>query len=284
MRAREKREHNTTYELTDAPPSSSDPASRWVPYFAPDEPDKPRTTFEQHLPIDNPTNARATAATTSAHATCAARPASLTRRRQRQCYTGKYKDATVSGSEAVPTSTVRRQPSRRLTNVASTINSAIDALVAKGSTVIPAGLLWGWRVISPTPPFTDGADYANDKVTKAIVLLTDGENDVNGGSNGYQQVGLQRLRLCQERPSRLDERQQCRLDARHQDADGLQRHQECESKQSRAALHHRSRRHIGEPDIAHQLREHRRSRKQAVLQLADLPAARERSSRISPKA
>ena len=34
--------NNTTYELTDAPPSSGDPASRWVPYFAPDEPDTGR--------------------------------------------------------------------------------------------------------------------------------------------------------------------------------------------------------------------------------------------------
>jgi hypothetical protein len=72
-----------------------------------------------------------------------------------------------------------------LTNNQSTINSAIDALQAKGNTVIPAGLLWGWRVISPTPPFSEGAAYDDEKWQKAIVLLTDGENDVGGGSNGF---------------------------------------------------------------------------------------------------
>ncbi len=72
-----------------------------------------------------------------------------------------------------------------MTNTASTVNTAIDALVAKGSTAIPAGLLWDWRVISPTAPFTEGASYTDDKWVKAIVLLTDGQNDVGGGSNGF---------------------------------------------------------------------------------------------------
>ena len=38
------------------------------------------------------------------------------------------------------------------------------------------------RVISPTPPFTEGAAYDNDKTVKAVVLLTDGQNDVGGGA------------------------------------------------------------------------------------------------------
>ena len=50
--------------------------------------------------------------------------------------------------------------------------------------MIPAGLLWGWRVLSPTSPFTEGATYTDEKWVKAIVLLTDGENDVGQGGNG----------------------------------------------------------------------------------------------------
>jgi hypothetical protein len=69
-----------------------------------------------------------------------------------------------------------------MTNDQGPINTEIDSLQAKGSTVLPAGLLWGWRVISPGAPFTEGVDYSNDKYTKAIVLMTDGENDVGGGS------------------------------------------------------------------------------------------------------
>ena len=75
-----------------------------------------------------------------------------------------------------------------MTSTKSTVDTAIDALVAKGNTVIPAGLLWGWRVLSSTEPFTEGAAYSDEKWVKAIVLLTDGENDVSQASNGYRQV------------------------------------------------------------------------------------------------
>ena len=181
-----ERSSNSAYELTDAPPSSSDPASRWVPYFAPDEPDKAsNTTFDNTYLCDNPKKCSSGNSTTAPSATCACPPGitCTSTNDQRQCYSGKYKGATVSGGEG-PDMNCPPAAITPLTNVASTINSAIDALVAKGSTVIPAGLLWGWRVISPTPPFTDGTDYANDKVIKAVVLLTDGENDASAGSNG----------------------------------------------------------------------------------------------------
>ena len=54
-------------------------------------------------------------------------------------------------------------------------------MVATGNTVIPAGLAWGWRLISPAAPFTEGVAYDNEDVIKAIVLLTDGQNMVSGG-------------------------------------------------------------------------------------------------------
>jgi hypothetical protein len=45
-------------------------------------------------------------------------------------------------------------------------------------------LLWGWRAISPTEPFTEGKPYDDEKWVKAIVLLTDGRNAVGGGAAG----------------------------------------------------------------------------------------------------
>ena len=182
-----ERSSNTTYELTDAPPSTTDPASRWVPYFAPDEPDKAsNTTFDNTYMCDNPSKCSNGNSTTAPAATCYCPPGitCTSTNDQRQCNSAKYKGATVSGGEG-PDMNCPPASITPLTNVASTINTAIDALVAKGSTVIPSGLLWGWRVISPTPPFTEGTDYANDKVSKAVVLLTDGENDVNAGGNGF---------------------------------------------------------------------------------------------------
>ena len=74
-----------------------------------------------------------------------------------------------------------------LNNTKSTITTAIDGLVAKGNTVIPAGLLWGWRVVSPGEPFSEGGSYTDEKILKAIVLLTDGENNVSGGGNYHNE-------------------------------------------------------------------------------------------------
>ncbi len=56
-------------------------------------------------------------------------------------------------------------------------------LTPNGNTVIPAGLLWGWRVVSPGAPFTARGAYNDEKLVKAIVLLTDGENNVNRRAN-----------------------------------------------------------------------------------------------------
>lgn len=52
-----------------------------------------------------------------------------------------------------------------------------------GGTNIPQGLVWAWRVLSSTPPFTNGADYTNSdgtenkKVDKIIILFTDGKGN-----------------------------------------------------------------------------------------------------------
>jgi hypothetical protein len=64
----------------------------------------------------------------------------------------------------------------------SKIKQVIDSLSANGTTYIPAGLIWGWRVLSHEEPFSQGAD--DDEVNrwnvrKVIVLMTDGENTVS---------------------------------------------------------------------------------------------------------
>jgi hypothetical protein len=54
-----------------------------------------------------------------------------------------------------------------------------------GGTNQAEGLAWGWRVLSPGAPFTEGRPYddPDDPVRKVLVLMTDGENtNVNGTS------------------------------------------------------------------------------------------------------
>lgn len=65
-------------------------------------------------------------------------------------------------------------PLMRLTNDAATLKSAISGLSASGFTYIPSGMTWGWRTLSPNPPFADGKAYGAAK--KILVLMTDGIN------------------------------------------------------------------------------------------------------------
>lgn len=70
-----------------------------------------------------------------------------------------------------------------LTSDKSVLTSAIDGLIInigsyKPSTYIPAGLIWGINVLSPTAPFVEGKAYdtSNKLPRKAMVLMTDGAN------------------------------------------------------------------------------------------------------------
>ena len=49
-------------------------------------------------------------------------------------------------------------------------------MTAVGETHIPIGMAWGRHLPSPSGPFADGVAYATPNTTKAVVLMTDGEN------------------------------------------------------------------------------------------------------------
>ncbi|WP_281379129.1 TadE/TadG family type IV pilus assembly protein [Chthonobacter rhizosphaerae] len=70
-----------------------------------------------------------------------------------------------------------------LTTSKSTLTTAINGLIInvggyKPLTYIPAGLIWGVNVLSPTAPFSEGKTYdtKNMRPRKVLVLMTDGEN------------------------------------------------------------------------------------------------------------
>ncbi|WP_375568014.1 pilus assembly protein TadG-related protein [Ahrensia marina] len=50
-----------------------------------------------------------------------------------------------------------------------------------GGTVTAQGVVWGWRTLSPGHPFTEGEPY--DEVTKVMVVMTDGRNELVSSSN-----------------------------------------------------------------------------------------------------
>jgi von Willebrand factor type A domain len=64
-------------------------------------------------------------------------------------------------------------PLTPLTADKSVVMTAVDAMVMSGQTYIPAGLMWGWNVLTHDAPFTEARAKG---VRKAMVLMTDGSN------------------------------------------------------------------------------------------------------------
>lgn len=71
------------------------------------------------------------------------------------------------------------KPITPLSDKKSEVSSAINGLNPSGWTYIPAGLAWGWALLTPDPPFSEGIPF--DQLTsvngrKILILMTDGEN------------------------------------------------------------------------------------------------------------
>jgi Flp pilus assembly protein TadG len=54
--------------------------------------------------------------------------------------------------------------------------SAINTMQANGNTQGNTGMIWGYRLISPEEPFTEGSDWGSLDWKKAIIMMTDGDN------------------------------------------------------------------------------------------------------------
>lgn len=70
-----------------------------------------------------------------------------------------------------------------LTNDTGKLNSEINSLIATGDTYIPAGLMWGWSLLSKEAPYNQGSGYGEKvdgkPVQKIMVLMTDGFNTLS---------------------------------------------------------------------------------------------------------
>jgi hypothetical protein len=92
-----------------------------------------------------------------------------------------------STNKAGPNANCPKKQLLRLTNVKQSILDEIDGMSPSGNTVVPAGLMWGWHLLSPNGPLADGTAYSDTSTIKAIILVTDGDNDISGGGNGFNQ-------------------------------------------------------------------------------------------------
>jgi Flp pilus assembly protein TadG len=155
------------YDVTDAAPDASNPATLFVPMFAPDETDNRDGSKRRAMGNWWNDNMSGTDA-------------------KRQAYMPKYYTPAPDGTDAAtgdggPNASCTTKPITPLTDVTNTtgmktITDAIDAMQPNGGTNVVSGMGWGWRVVSSGAPFTEGrpeTERGNDKV---VIVLTDGAN------------------------------------------------------------------------------------------------------------
>ncbi|MGB3501264.1 MAG: TadE/TadG family type IV pilus assembly protein [Mesorhizobium sp.] len=98
----------------------------------------------------------------------------------------------------VETSQKCLNPIVTLTNDKNVLKSAIDGMIInigtshRPKTYIPAGVVWGINVLSPTAPLVEGKAYDPDNKVprKAMLLMTDGENTLRFQASNGKHVDL----------------------------------------------------------------------------------------------
>lgn len=61
----------------------------------------------------------------------------------------------------------------------------IDNMVPHGNTLGNIGMVWGYRVLSPEPPFEEAQPWDNTQWRKAIIMMTDGDNTRDGTYSSF---------------------------------------------------------------------------------------------------
>lgn len=69
-------------------------------------------------------------------------------------------------------------------NQTSLLN-AINTMQANGNTQGNTGMIWGWRLISPEAPFTEGSAWGSLDWKKAVIMMTDGDNTWDSNYSEY---------------------------------------------------------------------------------------------------
>ena len=91
----------------------------------------------------------------------------------------------AAGGQRIPSANDKYcgSPILPLTTDLQSIGTAVDALTLKGKTYIPSGLMWGWRTLDPSAPYTEAGSVSGKAPKKAILLMTDGFNTRARGTN-----------------------------------------------------------------------------------------------------
>ncbi|MFV0279253.1 MAG: pilus assembly protein TadG-related protein [Rhodoblastus sp.] len=187
------------YDINDDAPTASDPASLYVPYFAPDEPDYSPYTWDAAAPGAYSSTSQGFH---NNYLSDGSIPPNWRWRKLDDSdlwwnagqFILKYDKTTRS---AIIKETPDAQgytygpnmgcpdPILRLTSDKARVKAKIDGLNfwQSGGTIISEGLSWAWRTLSPNAPFADAKSYKTKGLQKVIVLMTDGVNELIDNAN-----------------------------------------------------------------------------------------------------
>ncbi len=168
--------------VSDTPPNAGvsevgvpfgDPATLFVPMFAPDEPGD-RWLSDTNTTVDN-FSAANNWWNDDSEGTGPVRQRNMTKYWEVRPY------GVSSSQGSGPNYSCTTNPVTPLTDVTTEeglagIKGAIDAMQANGNTNVPEGIAWGWRLVSSRAPFTEGRDESEKGNDKVVIVLTDGAN------------------------------------------------------------------------------------------------------------
>ena len=155
------------YDVNDTLPSSSTPATLFVPMFAPDEPDSGNAdggTYPNSYLNDFggscPVPEEVCLSWNGKKTKCNQYGPNPIPRAEAQARMCKY-DGASTPSGLGPNYGCTTAPLMELSSYKEDVKDAISAMGANGSTNIGEGLMWGWRVLSPEAPFTGGRSWSD---------------------------------------------------------------------------------------------------------------------------
>ncbi len=200
------------YDVTDDAASGGTPATMFVPMLAPDAPDNwtcstgncnyagsssslryngaptGNRNYNNYLPDFGGTCSGTNANWTCANGSCTGGADEATAYERLCKYgttTNKVTPASVSvgGIPGGPNFMCTTTAVTPLTSNKSTVLNDISNMIALGATNIQEGLMWGWRLLSPSTPFSEGRSYSITNNQKILVVMTDGFNTYYPKSN-----------------------------------------------------------------------------------------------------
>jgi Flp pilus assembly protein TadG len=175
----------TDYDIDDTPPNSGNPATLFVPYFWVDGYDSPASGTSATDANNYITDSFGATSGWSSSNNIWYTNGSVNVGRQLSPW--KYRTGvthTILSNTSTPDARGANRgcptPIVPLTTNEATVIAGVQAMRHwdGGGTNQAAGLSWGWRVLSPTAPFTEGRPYNDpaNPVKKVIVMMTDGDN------------------------------------------------------------------------------------------------------------